>query len=54
MCQSDIVTESLGIGAGIGGGFQHSSELKSLNCKKAMASTDRIEWKRRLRKNNIA
>ena len=43
MCQSNIATEMLGVGVGNGCGFKHSSELKALNCKQAMASKDRME-----------
>ena len=32
------------IGAGIGGGIKHTSELKVLNYKKAMQRSDADEW----------
>jgi len=32
------------IGAGVGGGIKHTSELKVLNYKKAMWSPDDEEW----------
>ena len=33
MYQSNIVTKILGVGASVGGGFKHSSELKAFNYK---------------------
>ena len=32
------------IGAGVGGGIKHTSELKVLNYKRAMQSPDADEW----------
>ena len=37
------------IGAGIGGGIKHSSQLKVLNYKKAMRSPDAEEWQKEIR-----
>eukprot|EP00984_Skeletonema_dohrnii_P034690 scaffold33638_cov142-Skeletonema_dohrnii-CCMP3373.AAC.8 len=37
--------ESNLVGAGIGGGFEHTSELKTLNYKQAMSSDDAEDWK---------
>ena len=34
------------IGAGVGGGIKHTSELKVLNYKKAMQSPDADEWRK--------
>ena len=44
MCESTFDEEMASVGAGIGGGFDHSSELKVLNYKQAMASNDKAEW----------
>ena len=40
------------VGAGIGGGFTHSSELKTLNYKQAMASKDTCKWKKEIKKEH--
>ena len=32
------------VGAGIGGGYQHSDELKTMNYKEAMATDEKEEW----------
>jgi hypothetical protein len=37
------------IGAGVGGGVRHTSELKVLNYKKAMRSPDADEWQKEVR-----
>jgi hypothetical protein len=37
------------IGAGVGGGIKHTSELKVLNYKKAMQSPDADEWRKEVR-----
>jgi hypothetical protein len=37
------------IGACIGGGIKHTSELKVLNYKKAMRSPDAKEWQKEIR-----
>ena len=44
MCESTFDEEMASVGAGIGGGFDHSSELKVLNYKQAMASNEKAEW----------
>ena len=33
------------VGAGVGGGFENTSELKVMNCREAMQSSDAEEWK---------
>ncbi len=38
------------IGAGVGGGINHTSELKVLNYKKAMRSPDADKWQKRKKK----
>ena len=38
------------IGAGVGGGIKHTSELKVLNYKKAMCSPDAAEWRKESQK----
>ena len=50
--QNDIATEVLEVGAGIGGGCKHSSELKVLNYKEAMASKDKQEWQKEIAKEH--
>jgi hypothetical protein len=37
------------IGAGVGGGIKHTSELKVLNYKKAMRSPDADKWRKEIR-----
>ena len=37
------------IGAGVGGGIKHTSELKVLNYKKSMQSPDADEWRKEVR-----
>ena len=37
------------IGAGVGGGIKHTSQLKVLNYKKAMRSPDADEWQQEIR-----
>ena len=37
------------IGAGVGGGISHTSQLKVLNYKKAMQSPDAEEWRKEIR-----
>ena len=37
------------IGAGVGGGISHMSQLKVLNYKKAMQSPDAAEWRKEIR-----
>ena len=39
----EIKSELANVGAGVGGGFDHSSELKPMNYKQAMASSDKEE-----------
>jgi hypothetical protein len=46
MYLSLCIMETALIGAGIGGGIKHTSELKVLNYKKAMQSLDADEWQR--------
>ena len=36
--------ELAAVGAGLGGGFEHTSELKVLKFKQAMKTKDRVEW----------
>ena len=36
------------IGAGVGGGIKHTSELKVLNYKKAIQSPDADEWQKEI------
>ena len=36
------------IGAGVGGGINHTSELKVLNYKKAMQSPDADKWRKEI------
>jgi hypothetical protein len=43
-CSDDNV-EFLLVGAGVGGGFTHTSELKVMNYREAMASADSEAWK---------
>ena len=38
------------IGAGVGGGIKHTSELKVLNYKKAMCSPDAAEWRKEIKR----
>ena len=38
------------IGAGLGGGIKHTSELKVLNYKKAMCSPNAMEWRKEIQK----
>jgi hypothetical protein len=38
--------ELVRIGAGVGGGIKHTSELKVLNDKKAMQRPDAEEWRK--------
>ena len=40
LCRSEIIEEIENVGAGIGGGFKHSSKLKVLNYKQAMVLKD--------------
>ena len=42
----------LNVGAGIGGGCKHSSELKVLKYKQAMASKDKNKWKNEIKKEH--
>ena len=55
-----ILSEFTLVGAGIGGGFDHTEELRVMNYKKAMLSNDRLKWKQaikdehaRMVKNNV-
>jgi hypothetical protein len=41
------------IGAGVGGGIQHTSEFKILNYKKAMQSPDAEEWHKEIRNEKV-
>ena len=50
--KNEALTEIIGVGAGIGGGFKHSRELKVLNYKEAMASEDRKEWENEIKKEH--
>ena len=45
MTSTDVNIEFELVGAGIGGGFSHTSELKVMNYKQAMAGKDADEWK---------
>ena len=45
MCPMDV----MGVGAGVGGGFAHTTELHVLNYKQAMASKDREDWIKEVR-----
>ena len=38
--------EYLGVGAGIGGGFEHTEELKPMKYKEAMATKDKVQWQK--------
>ena len=49
MYQSLCIMETALIGAGVGGGVRHTSELKVLNYKKAMRSPDADEWRKEVR-----
>jgi len=44
--------ETANVGAGIGGGFDHSNELKVLNYKQAMASNEKAEWMKEIEKEH--
>lgn len=39
-----VQLEPLLVGAGVGGGFEHTDELKVLKYRQAMASSDKAEW----------
>ena len=39
------------IGAGVGGGISHTSQLKVINYKKAMQSPDAEEWRKEIQNN---
>ena len=41
---SPLTTQIACVGAGLGGGYTHSRELKTLNYPEAMASEDKDEW----------
>ena len=43
------IMELVLIGADIGGGIRHTSELKVLNYKKAMQGPDAEEWRKEIR-----
>ena len=45
LTSDDNNVEFLLVGAGIGGGFTHTSELKVMNYCDAMASEDAKDWK---------
>ena len=42
--ESEVTEEMSCVGAGIGGSFSHSSELKVLNHKQLMKSNEKKEW----------
>ena len=42
--ESELMREMTCVGAGIGGGYEHSNELKTMNYKDAMQSEDKKEW----------
>lgn len=48
--ESEVTRELTCVGAGIGGGYRHSSELKVLNYKQAMKLIDKEEWKNEIEK----
>ena len=39
------------VGAGVGGGFSNTNELKVLTYKEAIASSEKEEWKNQLLRN---
>ena len=45
LTSSEVNFELQLVGAGLGGGFEHTSELKVKNYKQAMAGKDAAEWK---------
>ena len=50
--KNELISEVAEVGAGIGGGFKHSSELKVLNYAQAMASEDKHEWEKEIAKEH--
>jgi len=48
----EIKSELASVGAGLGGGYDHSSELKPMNYREAMASSDKEEWLKEIDKEN--
>jgi hypothetical protein len=48
----EVTSETACVGAGIGGGFKHSTELKPLNYKQAMQSKEKSEWVKEIKKEN--
>lgn len=53
VAESDEPPELMNVGAGTGGGFTHTDELRTLNYKEAMRSPDRLEWEEAIRQEYL-